>query len=373
LVEPSTIIELADASLAADYTRVRRAANAIVRQWSASGEDAAANELRSLLRKRGVPLRSSGYTEQLPVDAKSRLPLLEEQAPPEDPIFLSESAGRVVSDFVWDISNIEKLAGRGVSTKLNLLLSGAPGTGKTSLAGHIAASIGRPLYVVRLDSLMSSLLGDTSKNVRAMFDFFTHKGGVLFLDEMDAIAKLRDDRQELGELKRVVNTVIQGLDSVDDRSVIIGATNHPQLLDPAIWRRFPYKIEIASPDRSVRQQMWSHFLFEDKENDVSDLLAEISDGMTGADIRTVAFAARRHALMEERESIDLASVTSSILSASSGVPDLPSRHGISQDRTRILASELNSKGLNAPKIGALLGMSRQWALKLLKEDAENQI
>src|SRR5579863_3140015 len=129
-----------------------------------------------------------------------------------------------------------------------MLIAGPPGTGKTLLAGHIAAQLNRPLYTVRLDSVISSLLGDTAKNIRSFFDFVPIRGGILFLDEMDAIAKLRDDRQELGELKRVVNTVIQGLDSLDDHAVVIAATNHPQLLDSAIWRRFPYKIELGAPN-----------------------------------------------------------------------------------------------------------------------------
>ncbi|RAK57255.1 AAA family ATPase [Phenylobacterium deserti] len=367
-IKPEVLIEMTDAALEADYTRVRRAANLIARQLAADGDESSAVQIRGLLRKRGVPLRASGHMESLPVDQKSRLPLVEEQAPPSTPMFLNADAGKLVSDFLWDVAHVDRLEREGISTRLSMLMSGAPGTGKTSLAGHIAQQLNRPLYVVRLDSVVSSLLGDTAKNVRAMFDFFNHREGVLFLDEMDAIAKLRDDRQELGELKRVVNTVIQGLDAVDGRTVVIGATNHPQLLDPAIWRRFPYKLDIGLPDREVRSEMWNYYLSKGSSGELATLLSSISDGLSGADIQTIAYAARRHAALSDNRRIDEAAVVEAILRSSFGAPSLPSREGVSQERRRDIAIKLAALGFNAPKIGSLLGVSRQWALKMTREN-----
>ena len=244
-IELKNVVELTDAALAADYTRVKRAANALARDLAKCGEEAVAQELRALIRKRGVPLKASGYIEALPVDSKSRMPLVEEQSWPDTPVFLNEDAWRTFQDFLDDAKRIDELSAKGLASRLSLLLSGPPGTGKSLLAGHIAAQLSRNLYVIRLDSVISSLLGDTAKNIRSVFDFVPARNAVLFLDEMDAIAKLRDDRHELGELKRVVNTVIQGLDALDPNAIVIAATNHPHLLDPAIWRRFPYKIDLA--------------------------------------------------------------------------------------------------------------------------------
>src|SRR5271156_2170505 len=170
-IDPKHLIELTDAALAADYTRVRRAANALARELAKQGDEAAANELRGVVQKRGVPLRASGYMETLPVDAKSRLPLVEEQAWPGNPIFLNESAARTFQDFLSDVENIDELSKKGVASRLGLLLSGPPGTGKTLLAGHVAARLNRPFYIVRLESVISSLLGDTAKNIRTLFDF----------------------------------------------------------------------------------------------------------------------------------------------------------------------------------------------------------
>lgn len=368
IVDPSKINELAAAALAADYPRVRKAANVIARLMEDDGHQSAAKELRSLMRKKGVPLRASGYMEQLPLDLKSRLPLVEEQEWPSTPIFLNEPAHLVLTDFLADAQNLEVLAKNGLSSRLAILLSGPPGTGKSLLAGHIAAQLNRPLYVVRLDSLISSLLGDTAKNVRAVFDFAPMKNAVIFLDEIDAVAKLRDDRQELGELKRVVNTVIQGLDSLDDSAVVIAATNHPQLLDPAIWRRFPYQIDVDLPDENVRTVLWSHFLFGDDDvEDLGKLLASISYDLTGAEIERIALAARRRMLLAKSDGLKIAGVTGEILNARSTVAITGQRRRTIETDKKELVRQLHEDGLNAPQIAKLLEVSRQWSLRLLSE------
>src|SRR3982751_6409596 len=102
-INPKHLIELAEAALAADYTRVRRAVNTVARDLEKEGDFSQAKELRALVRKRGVPLRASGYVESLPVDAKSRLPLVEEQPWPGNPLFLDDDASRTFHDFIGDV------------------------------------------------------------------------------------------------------------------------------------------------------------------------------------------------------------------------------------------------------------------------------
>jgi hypothetical protein len=368
----AVLIELLDASLAADYTRVRRIGGEIARLLSESGDAEAARRVRSLMRKRGVPLQASGLTEALPVDAASRLPLIEEQDWPVTPLFVNEAVRDVLARFLEDARNVELLAGRGLSPRLCLMLSGDPGTGKSLLAGHVAAQLRRPFYVARLDSLISSRLGETAKNIRGIFDFAPARGAVLFLDEMDAVAKLRDDRHELGELKRVVNTVIQGLDSVPENSVVIGATNHPQLLDSAIWRRFPYKIEIDAPDHDVRAAMWLHFLYEDAPSNEhgADLLAALSQGMSGADIENLALTARRQSVLEGK-ALDLAGVVWAVAQPHGKPLRLPSRAGLTADQRKELARRLASVSrVRKGEIAHILGVSRQMVARYLREDAD---
>src|SRR5258708_480300 len=113
-MDPKHLIELVDAALAADCTRVRRAASALARDLAKEGNEAAARELRAVVKKRGVALRTSGYMESLPVDSKSRLPLIEEQAWPSTPIFLNDSALRTFQDFLSDVQHIDALIAKGL-------------------------------------------------------------------------------------------------------------------------------------------------------------------------------------------------------------------------------------------------------------------
>lgn len=368
-VDKSLITALVEAAMTADYTAVRRLGGQIAKRMAEQNDVEGAKALQNLLRKRGVPLQASGYAEALPRDAGSRLPLIEEGQWPTTPIMLGGEAGQTISQFIEDAQHIGLLAEKGVSARLGLLLYGPPGTGKTLLAGHIAASLRRPLYVARLDSLISSRLGETAKNIRGIFEFVPARNAVLFLDEMDAIAKLRDDRHELGELKRVVNTVLQGLDSLTDDVVTVGATNHPHLLDPAIWRRFPYKVELNPPDEDVRASMWEHFLFEGDEarKDDARLLARVSDGLNGADIENIALAARRRAILSNQDS-NLGHILLAVGASRTGSPRLLDNRELDTADKKTLTRLLHDKGgISQSEISKIVGVSRQMVHRYLKE------
>ncbi|MGV8887075.1 MAG: AAA family ATPase [Pseudomonas sp.] len=366
-VSPEDIIALIEASLEANYSDVRNASNKIAKSISEYDLESA-KKIKSVLRKRGVPLQSSGYMESLPVDTKSRIPLLEEVQWPVSPLFLNSEAQNVFQTFLSDVINIDKLISHGLAGRLNLLLSGPPGTGKTLVAGHIAAQLNRPLYVVRLDSVISSLLGDTAKNLRQIFDFAPKKNAILFIDEVDAVAKLRDDRHELGELKRVVNTLIQGLDSLDDHAVVIAATNHSGLLDPAIWRRFPYKINFDTPDFDMRDNLWNHFLFLDNgEESITKLLAKLSDKLSGADIESLSIATRRKCVLSQSE-INLGSVINALLGSTLGNTATPTNGELSTIEKKNITCLLHrTHGVTQVDLAKILNTSRQTISSYLKE------
>jgi MoxR-like ATPase len=368
-VDKSLIAALVDAAMSADYTGIRRIGGQIAKRLAEQNDLEGAKALQNLLRKRGVPLQASGYAEALPRDAGSRLPLIEEGQWPATPIMLGGEAGHTIAQFIEDAKHIGLFADKGVSARLGLLLYGPPGTGKTLLAGHIAASLKRPFYVVRLDSLISSRLGETAKNIRGIFEFVPAKNAVLFLDEMDAIAKLRDDRHELGELKRVVNTVLQGLDSLTDDVVVVAATNHPHLLDPAIWRRFPYKVELGLPDEHVRGSLWLHFLFQEdeKRKAEAELLARVSDGLNGADIENIALAARRRAILDKRDP-SLAHILLAVGASRAGSPRLLDSRELDTAEKKSLSVLLDSKGrVSQAEIAKIVGVSRQMVHRYLRE------
>lgn len=366
-VDNSALIELLDAAMAADYTRLRRIGTRMARALAENDDMEGAKAIQSLLRQRAVPLQTSGYSEALPRDAGSRLPLIEEGQWPSTPVLLGDQEGRAVSRFLEDARNIELLSRKGVSARLGLLMHGPPGSGKTLLAGHIAAQLQRPIYIVRLDSLISSRLGETAKNIRGVFEFIPQQQAVLFLDEMDAIAKVRDDRHELGELKRVVNTVLQGLDSLSDDVVVIGATNHAHLLDPAIWRRFPYKVELKMPDAGVRAAMWTQFLFEGQGGREVDakLLASLSDGLSGADVENIALAARRRAILDQAFP-SMPHILNAVIGSKAGAPNLIDDGELTLDDRRRLALNLRDKaGMTVTDVAKVIGVSRQMAHRYL--------
>ena len=292
----TAIGSLIEAALAMNHEVVRQEAARLANLYRGPTGQHLATRIKALL-KRTIHGVSGFALQQLPVDPKSRLPLLEEEPWPSEPLLLEEAHERIIRRFIDEALAADRLAEAGLATRANLLLVGPPGTGKSLIAGHIAARLGRPLRIVRLDTVVSSLLGDTAKNIRAVFDSIGDSG-FLFLDEMDAVAKKRDDVHEVGELKRVVNTLLQGLDSLDSSAVLVAATNHAHLLDPAIWRRFPTRLTLDLPSESLRASIWLHYLALDQENERAALaLARASEGMTGSDIREHALAARRHAFL----------------------------------------------------------------------------
>ncbi len=369
-VDRQTILALVEAALSADYTNVRRVGNQIAKALLDAKDVEGAKALQTLLRQRGVPLQTSGYAEALPRDAGSRLPLVEEGVWPSTPLMLNEEPGHAVAQFIEDAKNIDLLSSRGVSARLGLLLFGAPGTGKSLLAAHIAAVLKRPFYVARLDSLISSRLGETAKNIRGIFDFAPARNAVLFLDEMDAIAKLRDDRHELGELKRVVNTVLQGLDSLPNDVVTIGATNHPHLLDPAIWRRFPYKVELGTPDMDVREAMWMHFLLQGRDAGLARTLAAVSEGLSGADIENISLAARRRAILRD-QSPDIAQLVLAVLSFKQGAHRLFSDRELTKaDKVQVTRVLHTVGGMPVADVAKAIGVSRQMAYRYIGESSD---
>lgn len=352
------LVLLINAALEANYSDVRKVGSKLAAQ-SAKADIEIGQLIKTSLQKRGVPLRTSGYSESLPTDPKSRAPLVEEQPWPVTPIFLEENLKNVFDSFLSDIKQHEKLANHGLAGKSNLLMSGPPGTGKTLVAGHIAAQLGLPLYIVRLDSLVSSLLGDTAKNIRGVFDYVPKMGGVLFLDEFDAIAKVRDDKHELGELKRVVNTLIQAIDALDDRAILIAATNHSELLDRAIWRRFPYRMNFALPSNDLKKHLWDHFLFKGQGIEPNlNLLSRLSKSLSGADIESISMATRRDAVKKDSEiDISLAAMTAIEFESQNSEGNGHEWHGKSNKQA---ANFLHEKfGLSHIEISKVLNISRQ--------------
>jgi len=303
----SELFRIVSGALRLDLPKVRNYTAFLADKLENDGDKAAAQRLRKLLIETEHQLHPAALsTSIVPVDPETRFPLAERVDPsklaPMPPI-LTEDQHDTLTEFLIVAKSYAQLQLETLDVALTLLAYGPPGCGKSHVAAHIARELGLPLVVVRLDGLISSFLGSTSKNIRSIFEYAASTPSVLFLDEFDAIAKLRDDRQELGELKRVVNSFIQNLDRLGSHTVVVAATNHPQLLDPAVWRRFTYRIELPYPPAPLRERLWRTYLTDIPAFGRTDiaLLTDVSEGFSGADIREVSLRLRRNALTQLRE------------------------------------------------------------------------
>ncbi|MAL28374.1 MULTISPECIES: AAA family ATPase [Thalassospira] len=371
VAEPLTpgrdLVDLARTALSGDNTSLLRKLADISRHYSGPDQQEVRDQLMRLTKKPLVNLRPLQSAERLPVDAKTRTPLLQPDSDPREPLLLEDSLEEELLLIIEEFSHAEQLAAAGLETNNTLLLYGPPGTGKTHIARHLAQRLGRPLNIVRLDSVISSLLGDTAKNIRALFDFVDGTNAILFLDELDALAKFRDDRKELGELKRVVNTLLQGLDNLEPTSIVIGATNHPEILDPAIWRRFTHSIEVELPSQELRSALWNYYLFSDEaEKRPLQALSVCSNHLSCSDIREISLAARRRAVITGKP-IELAQVTAAVLASETGKIRRPKASSLTTSEMEELAKQLQQRGgLRQVEIGDLLSTTRQHISKLLK-------
>lgn len=213
------------------------------------------------------------------------------------PLF-DETLRSAMDSLLEEWKNSEKLKAAGIQPPSTCLIYGLPGTGKTCLALAIAAALGLPIVLARLDGLVSSFLGTTGRNIGNLFAFAGRYDCILLLDEFDAIAKVRDDPHEIGEIKRVVNAILQNIDQRRDAGITIAITNHEQLLDSAVWRRFDARIAVPPPSFQVRKEIVRKYFSPYLTDDTSiHFLAWLADEMTGSDIEVMANNLRRHQVL----------------------------------------------------------------------------
>ena len=266
-----------------------------------------------------------------------------------DDVVLPENQKKLLLQVLKEQEKNAKLAEHNLPPANRLLLCGPPGCGKTMTAYAIAHELGLPMAYVRLDGLVSSYLGQTSVNLRKVFSSVGNAPIVLFLDEFDAIAKKRDDENEMGELKRVVTALLQNFDNMPDTVFLIAATNHEHLLDPAIWRRFNYTINLGYPDENQRKELIQRWLKEYNvahSIDIDKLTAITADRSTAQIKELIISAAKRYVTTEKEVTMeDIVELLIQQLTNNAngtGVVDA--------------AALLNSKGISIRTLAKALGM-----------------
>jgi len=303
----SEVLKILDGALKANSSMATNYAGLLAEKLEQSGEQKQARMVRERLSRAKTAVAhvqdaSKGISfSKPPVDSESRLDTLDISFPSLDTenVILPSAVQQRIQDFFDNVSHFEQLQKHGAALPNRVLLDGPPGTGKTLLARKIASDLKLPLYTVRCDTLVSSLLGQTSKNLRKAFDFATQRPCVLFLDEFDALAGARGNERDIGELQRVVIALIQNIDSLPNDAIVVAATNHNQLLDPAIWRRFSFRIPMPLPDEISRKKMWQHFIGELAPKNLKwDRLVYLSRGISGAVIEQVSLDTKRRCVID---------------------------------------------------------------------------
>lgn len=223
-----------------------------------------------------------------------------------DSIALNEEQMNEIRKIEVAINETEYLKKIGLTDIGKILFVGPPGTGKTTTARALSKRLYLPILEVRLSMVTSQYLGETSKNIEKIFELAKKLSPcILFIDEFDYVAKTRTS-DEHAAIKRSVNTLLKAIDDINliqDKVLLIAATNHPSILDPAVWRRFDKVLVFPEPEERIRKRIFEIFLRRvEGEFDIDELVKE-TKGFTGADIKLIIREAVLKALLEGRKKI----------------------------------------------------------------------
>lgn len=315
--------QLIKAGTVGDTAAFRRVSEAIISEERQKQHHLLASDLEQILYAdastaavRNKPSNVRRLIPDAPVDKERGFPLLDIKQPKRslEEVVLPNSSVSAIEELLEEHRRSDILRSYGMQPSGKALFFGPPGCGKTLSAEVIAYELDRPLAVVRLDALVSSFLGETAANLRKVFEFVADHPMVVLFDEFDAIGKERDDGSEHGELRRVVNAVLQMMDAYQGKSLILAATNHEKILDTAIWRRFDESIEFPLPEEGQVQLLLGlklrgvrrHFELDDRE------LVALFKNRSGADIERVVRRAVKRMILRSREFLTLKDLRSAI-------------------------------------------------------------
>lgn len=310
------IVQLARLAVAGREQDVQTYILRTARRWKTRRPELAAG-LMELVRRgptRLSPLRDATAVPALPapVDPDSRLELVRHEfgALERPPALWAPEVAAALQALRDERLNAERLELAGLDPTRTALFVGPPGVGKTLAARQLADELGLPLLVLDLAAVMSSLLGKTGGNLRQVVDYAKSRPCVLLLDELDAVAKRRDDVSEIGELKRLVTVLLQAIDDWPAAGLLLAATNHPDLLDPAVWRRFERVVAFPLPTGEEVVRALTGFLAHGDHGDRPDTdllrsLADVLGPVSYSDANQLALRLRRASALSGQPLTDL--------------------------------------------------------------------
>lgn len=249
------IINLVKASSKGDSDLYRQTLDAIIAEERSKHHHALADKLASF------PIEDSKKQifGSLPSDEISNLIHQKQPNLKLSELYLDPAVLTNLQELIEEHHRVDLLRSYDLEPRHRILLIGPPGNGKTSTAEAVAEALMVPMFIVRYENLIGSYLGETSQRIKNVVDFVRQRRCVLFFDEFDAVSKERGDPHETGEIKRVVNSLLLQLDGLPSHVTLIAASNHSELLDKAVWRRFQVKLELSFPSFSQVKKWFSDF------------------------------------------------------------------------------------------------------------------
>ena len=254
------ITDLVTHGMADDRARFRKTVEALIAEERAKRHTLLADRLGKLLTISPRETGAGGSNGASTLEHRAGN-LYSEQVPERtlDELLLPTQVTTIIREVVTEHHRVDLLRSYSLEPRNRLLFIGPPGNGKTSLAEAVAESLMVPLLQVRYDGIVGAYLGETAVRLRRLLDAARTRKCVLFFDELETLAKERGDTHDTGEIKRVVSSLLLQIDDLPSHVVVVGATNHPELLDRAVWRRFQVRVELPMPTRSRLAEWFSKF------------------------------------------------------------------------------------------------------------------
>lgn len=238
------LISLVQSASKNDMVSFRKSVESMIAEERAKKHNILADRLASSLNngsKNSISVRPNGEVNDLVFEVVPQKNF-------ED-LILNEQMLKICRELIEEQHRADLLRSYGLEPRNRILLVGSPGNGKTSLAEALATNLMYPFFVIRYENLIGSYLGETASRLKKVFEYVKTRNCVLFFDEFDTIGKERGDTKETGEIKRVVSSLLLQIDRLPSYVVVITASNHPELLDRAVWRRFQIRLDLEAPDK----------------------------------------------------------------------------------------------------------------------------
>lgn len=271
------LLKLVEAGKIGDMQMFTKTVEAIIAEERSKNHKILADRLAGILKVQGT---GSGHHEKSLSLSTNNIMF---EIPPQvnlNNLFLEEVTLNICKEFVEEHYRIDLLRSYNLEPRNRILLVGPPGNGKTSLAEAIASELMVPFITVRYEGIIGSYLGETASKLNELFDYVKTRNCVLFFDEFDTIGKERGDAQETGEIKRVVSSLLLQIDRLPSHVIVVCATNHPDLLDKAVWRRFQIKLELDKPNKNQIEK-WLENYEKDLDESLGTSLKTLANKLFG--------------------------------------------------------------------------------------------